>query len=371
MHSIDPQFKKIFDEMEEGHLQLHQRLNAWPEQGPELEARLREELVKTDNLSCYHQQTGNLGDITKSFDAQKRETHQQYIRDSTFCKIIQEAPYYWRIINKPEGYTGDAEMMRIIYHSQFEGETPFGMLMHKHATLCDACQAVRNRRQFLADQIKQKKGKILSVAAGPALEMLDVLTADQSTDTFHLHAFDHDIKTIRKVTKSCSDHRLQYLLGNAFHLIKGKYQVAIPRKVMIDFCQPTIDFKGVRRILSAVKYNFKRLQEKDYDLVYTAGLYDYIKTFAHDHTKGSVAMTKNLFRLVKPEGSLIIGNFSPDNPKDVRFVMEYICNWHLIYRTKQEMLDFARSIPEREISNMEILEEPLGINYFLKIDKKI
>ena len=49
--------------------------------------------------------------------------------------------------------------------------------------------------------------------------------------------------------------------------------------------------------------------------------------------------------------------------------MEYICNWQVIYRTKQEMLDFACSIPEREISNMEVPQEPLGINYFLKIDK--
>jgi extracellular factor (EF) 3-hydroxypalmitic acid methyl ester biosynthesis protein len=369
MHSIDPRFKKVFDEMEDGHLQLHRRLNALPERGPELEARLQVELAEAGALSFYHNQVNLLVNASEDYSTQEKEQHRQYVHRGAFSKIIQEAPYYWRIINKPEGYTGDAEMMSIIYHSQFEGETPFGMLMHKHATLCDACQAVRNRRQFLADQIKEKKGKILSVAAGPALEMLDVLTADQSTDTFHLHAFDHDIKTIRKITKTCSDPRLQYLLGNAFHLIKGKYQVAIPRKVMIDFCQPTIDFKGVRRILSAAKYTFKRLKEKDYDLVYTAGLYDYIKTFPNDQTKGAVALTKNLFRLVKPGGSLIIGNFSPNNPKDVRFVMEYICDWHLIYRTKHEMLDFARSIPEQEIRHMEILQEPLGINYFLKIDK--
>jgi hypothetical protein len=70
-----------------------------------------------------------------------------------------------------------------------------------------------------------------------------------------------------------------------------------------------------------------------------------------------------------PGGSLIIGNFSPNNPRDLRFPMEYVYEWFLIYRTKQEMLDFARAIPEREISKMEVLEEPLGINYFLKIDK--
>lgn len=66
---------------------------------------------------------------------------------------------------------------------------------------------------------------------------------------------------------------------------------------------------------------------------------------------------------------MIIGNFGPDNPRHLKTAMEYVYEWFLIYRSKQETLDFARSIPEREISNMEVLEEPLGINYVLKIDK--
>ena len=170
-------------------------------------------------------------------------------------------------------------MMSIIYRSHFEGETPFGMLMHKHATLCDACQAVRNRRKFLREQILSKRGNILSIAAGPAAEILDILSMDQSSDTYHFHAFDHDIRTIQKVHQICCDPRLQYLLGNAFHLIKGNYRVAIPRKYMIDFCRPRKDFKGIRRLFSPAKYTFNHVKENEYDLVYSAGFFDYIKPF--------------------------------------------------------------------------------------------
>jgi hypothetical protein len=49
--------------------------------------------------------------------------------------------------------------------------------------------------------------------------------------------------------------------------------------------------------------------------------------------------------------------------------MEYVYDWQLIYRSKEDMFDFARAIPENKIKEMEILEEPLGINYFLKIVK--
>lgn len=41
----------------------------------------------------------------------------------------------------------------------------------------------------------------------------------------------------------------------------------------------------------------------------------------------------------------------------------------LIYRDENEMYRLADGISENEISEMILLEEPLGINYFLKIVK--
>jgi hypothetical protein len=49
--------------------------------------------------------------------------------------------------------------------------------------------------------------------------------------------------------------------------------------------------------------------------------------------------------------------------------MDYIYDWKLIYRNKHEILDFVNAIPEEAICNIQVIEEPLGINYFLKIDK--
>lgn len=368
MHSIDPQFKKIFDEMEEGHLQLHQRLNAWPERGVELEARLSNELKSYTSWRSFL--ADKLGEITLDINQQGKDVCHRYIRETKYYKVVQEAPFYWRIINKPEGYAGDAEMMNLIYRNLYEGSTAFGMLLHRDAVSSEACQAVRNRRDLLKEKISETGGgKILSVAAGPAMEIRDILTEDQSEDTFHCHAFDHDIKTIRNVYKSFQDSRFKYLLGNAFHLIKGRFKVAVPRDFAINYCNPREDFSGFNRLFTPIKYAFETLQKENYDLVYSAGLYDYIKTFSADNTKGTIALTENLFNLVKPGGSLIIGNFSPVNPRNLRFMMEFINDWHLIYRTKQDMLDFARAIPEREIRHMEVLQEPLGINYFLKIVK--
>ncbi|MDZ7700097.1 MAG: hypothetical protein U5R49_25280 [Deltaproteobacteria bacterium] len=50
--------------------------------------------------------------------------------------------------------------------------------------------------------------------------------------------------------------------------------------------------------------------------------------------------------------------------------MEYLYDWVLIYRDEKEMYRLADGIPESDIAEMTLLQEPLGINYFLKIVKR-
>ena len=138
---------------------------------------------------------------------------------------------------------------------------------------------------------------------------------------------------------------------------------------MVKYCYPRRDFKGFRKIFSSLKYESIDLKNKEFDLIYSAGLYDYIKTNQLDDSKGTVALTKNLFNLLKPGGSLIIGNFNHNNPRDLKFVMEYIYDWQIIHRNRYDMFDFVRTISKNDIKDIRIIEEPLGINYFLKIDK--
>jgi SAM-dependent methyltransferase len=122
--------------------------------------------------------------------------------------------------------------------------------------------------------------------------------------------------------------------------------------------------------MSSLKYELNYLKKDEFDFIYSAGLYDYIKTSLLDHAKGTIALTKNLFDLLKPGGTLIVGNFNGNNPRDLRFIMEYVLDWQLIYRSKEDMFDFTRSIPENTIKEMKILDEPSRVQYFLKVIKK-
>lgn len=129
-------------------------------------------------------------------------------------------------------------------------------------------------------------------------------------------------------------------------------------------CNPKTDFKGFRKFLAPLRYQINDLAEQRFDLIYSAGLYDYLRD------GGAKKLTKNLFGLLNPAGTLIIGNFSPANPPDLRFPMEYLYDWVLIYRDESEMYGLADSIPESEIAHITLIQEPLGINYFLKIEKR-
>lgn len=368
METLNKDFIRVFRELEIGHLDLQEKLNSLTAKGSDLEEKLGQELEVFE--PWRFELMDKLGNITEQFDPKEALSHLRYIRQSKYFEIVQQAPFYWRIINKPNGYAGDAQMMSFIYRNQFEGKTPFGMFLHKHAVSTKACQAVRNRKLYLTHQITHYNGgNILSLAAGPAQEIREILDVYKNDATNFL-ALDHDMETLKTYDISNREPRFKYALANAFQIIEGNYLTARPRKFTGQFCSPRKDFRGFRFILSPLKYELKYLEKESFDLIYSSGLYDYIKTFPLDDSKGTVGLTKNLFDLLKPGGTLVLGNFTHSNPLDLKFVMEYVYHWILFYRDDQDMLEFSRSIPEHAIEDIQVVKESLGINYFLEITKK-
>ena len=364
---IDKDFQALFEELERGHIDIMHRVNRFSGNGNGLLNRLTDEIEAFD--PWRKGLMDQLADIAVGFNDKQKLDHRKYIQTTRYFRIVQEAPFYWRIINKPNGYAGDAEMMSYIYRNHFEGETPFGKFLHKHAVETKACQSVRNRKAYLVDQLRSlEKGKVLSLAAGPAQEIRDILK-NHGENSYKFLALDHDLETLQRFKYPKRPTQFTYALANAFQIIAGKHYAARPRQLFERYCYPRKDFHGLSKLFCSLKYELIDLKKQRFDLVYSSGLYDYIETFQLDDSKGTAALTKNLFDLVKSGGSLIVGNFNHNNPKDLRFVMEYIYDWQLIYRHKYEMLEFARAIDPQEIKSINIFEEPLGINYFLKIEK--
>ncbi len=96
-----------------------------------------------------------------------------------------------------------------------------------------------------------------------------------------------------------------------------------------------------------------------FDAVYSCGLFDYLQL------PTAVSLCRSLYELVAPEGTLYVGNMVPSNP--CRWFMELHLEWSLVYREREQMLDFARmAAPDAAI---ELVEEPTGVNPFVALKR--
>lgn len=320
--------------------------------------------VLAEKSEEYYNQINEMGILTDDFSPAHKKQLFNYFKENGLHELLIGAPFFYHAIYKPRGYAGDAGSMANIYKNGFDGSDPFSKLMNRIGTESLTCQAIRNRKYLVKQAIAgYGKGKVMSLAAGPALEMHEYL--NQKKDIEFL-ALDHDIETLKNFNNNSP--KFKYGVINAFHLIKNKYQYLLPKKYLINHCDPKNDFKNWKKYLTPFKYKIKKLQPESFDLIYSIGLYDYIKTYPNPK-KGSVALTKILFDLLKPGGRLLIGNISPKQPLGIKWAMECLCDWHLIIRTKEEMLELSDAIPKNEIKSIDVISEELGINWFLDIQK--
>ncbi len=100
--------------------------------------------------------------------------------------------------------------------------------------------------------------------------------------------------------------------------------------------------------------------EMKYDLIWSAGLFDYFKG------KHFVFLLKKYYEYLNEGGELIIGNFNTENPS--RRAMEIMGDWFLYHRSPDELKNFALQAGVDE-SKIDVFQEPLGVNLFLRVKK--
>ena len=252
--------------------------------------------------------------------------------------IIYQAPFAERVFNKPLGYAGDYEMMNLIYKQENVGKSLFAQCLHRYYINEPAAQAVRNRADYLVNVItraieaapKDRPYRILSVACGPAMEWQQLIpTLPNIEQEIIVDLLDQDktalLDTQNKLKQLCRQHSLPI----TFQFIN----------------------KAIKNIIA------RGTDYKEYDLVYSAGLFDYLS----DPIANTAA--KKMFESVKPGGKMVIGNFNVDNPNKAE--MDYALDWKLIYRSENDLLSLFSDIGGK----LSIEKEKLNLNLFCLIQK--
>ena len=93
-----------------------------------------------------------------------------------------------------------------------------------------------------------------------------------------------------------------------------------------------------------------------FDLIYSVGLLDYLQH------RTAIVLTRHLAGAAAPGGQLIVANMV-DHAS--RMLLQVHLDWALVYRTREELLDIARSaVPGAQVR---ILEEESGVNPFFEL----
>jgi extracellular factor (EF) 3-hydroxypalmitic acid methyl ester biosynthesis protein len=114
---------------------------------------------------------------------------------------------------------------------------------------------------------------------------------------------------------------------------------------------------SVHQVLrSAVTRNSSSVAKESYDLIYCAGLFDYLA----DTT--CKALVKLFYHWLGPGGLVMVANMNDSKP--FRNFIEFLLDWHLIYRDSRGMWSFC---PAEALNHATVVAEPTTVNLFLNV----
>ena len=284
------------------------------------------------DLSCMHTLVDGLDRIRRAVDpAEWMRLIAEVVVPHPVLAQLREEPFTRRAFEKPRGYAGDAIMMDMAYrHRPYAVTlTRLGAALHVWADQQSSIRSVVERRTILAREIdavaaRREQARVLSIACGHLREA-QLSEAVQARAISELVALDQDAESLDVVERE-----------------QGAFNVHAKRASVGRFVRAGAELGS-------------------FDLVYSAGLYDYL------NEETATTVTDAMFRALRPGGRLLVANFAPELC-DIGF-MEAIMDWRLIYRDEAAVARLARGIPRKQIAACSTTRDCLGNVVYMTIDR--
>lgn len=276
----------------------------------------------------------------------REATHKFYVRRQIHPLVLC-SPFTYRTFHKPLGYAGDYEMVNMMMRDPYEGGSLFAKILNNVFLQTAPVVAHRNRISYLSERLRReaernarqgRRTRILNLGCGPAHELQHFLANEELSDLCDLTLLDFNAETIEHTQEVLTRVRTQ----------SGRVS---PLKLLQ---------RSVHQLLRQASTGDVDLRWESYDVVYCAGLFDYL-------SQRVCRRLNDLFvRLLAPGGLLMVTNVSNANPS--RAWMEFVLEWNLIYRDDEAMMEIA---PLNEgLFETELTRDPTGVNLFLEIRKR-
>jgi extracellular factor (EF) 3-hydroxypalmitic acid methyl ester biosynthesis protein len=245
-----------------------------------------------------------------------------------------------RAFDRPLGYAGDYVTNEMLFENKRDGASPLARILSHYALNTGPARAHRGRMQWAHHHLWQhmhsntrRPVRILSFACGPERILREFVAQG---GTCEITLCDHDGRALeycrrefkKIMRKTGSEIPVHYVELSAYALLKDPAAIELIR-------QP--------------------VQEGQYDVILVLGLLDYLQ--AQAFTK----FLDILATLLKPGGDILLTNVNRNNPW--RSFMEYIGEWRVISRDKDEFRDLVIGNPPL-FSTTELIPDASGINLY-------
>jgi extracellular factor (EF) 3-hydroxypalmitic acid methyl ester biosynthesis protein len=350
IHTILPAYKVVLADMQNYFVDLRH----WLEQvelgirsspardGSQLEREVIEELVPSV-LPSINSLFARFEEVADSVTPELLPFHRTYAKRQLHPLVLC-SPFAYRTYHKPLGYAGDYEMVNMILRDPLEGSSLFAKSVNLWFLTQAPAQAHRNRIQYLIKRLlketreRQSRGqtmRIFDLGCGPAWEVQQFLAEDEISNDVSFTLVDFNDETLEHV-------------GTVLRGLKCKFA----RSTKIDLIKRSVHQFLKEEAKSGINHT-------RYDLIYCAGIFDYLSD------RICKRLVNIFYSMLEPGGLLIVTNVDASNPS--RNGMEYLLEWHLIYRNVQQLK--ALMPDEAPKGSANILSDETGVNHYLEVRK--
>jgi extracellular factor (EF) 3-hydroxypalmitic acid methyl ester biosynthesis protein len=284
--------------------------------------------------------------IARNIQEDLQPVHRSYIKRQIHPLVLC-SPFLHRTYQKPLGYAGDYEMVNMMMRDPYEGSSLFAKMLNLWILSQPSVQAHRNRIDYLTAKLTEETqrvarqgriAQIFNLGCGPAKEVQNFLIQQDLCERAHLTLLDFNDETLMHAGRILEDLKMRHRRVTPIMMVK----------------------KSVHQVLKeGTKMSTTGSSEKKYDFLYCAGLFDYLSD------RICKRMMTIFYEALAPGGLLIATNVDPANP--IRSVLEYIMEWHLVYRDGKQLKSVC---PEQaDPDQITLRYDPTGINVFLEVRK--
>ncbi|MFO1438999.1 MAG: class I SAM-dependent methyltransferase [Verrucomicrobiaceae bacterium] len=280
-----------------------------------------------------------------SIPPELQPVHRSYIKRQLHPLVLC-SPFIYRTFQKPLGYAGDYEMVSMMLRDPYEGSSMFAKVLNRLFLDTAPVVAHRNRIIYLKKRLHEetermaqqgKVARIFNLGCGPAQEIQNFLVDDPLCDNADFLLLDFNDETITNTSRELEALRTRHRRRTGIKLEK----------------------RSVHQILKESTRTGAGFEPASYDIVYCAGLFDYLSD------RICRRLLEVFYDLVAPGGLLIATNVDSSNPS--RNWMEYVLEWHLVYRDKE---GFAKIAPDKApLDAINVRADETGVNIFLEVRK--